>query len=69
MFTDASFNMTFYQPGQEIGTEVVAVTNDTIFLDLNAKSEGVLDKAELVDKDGNCSVKEGDGETYNTFAA
>ena len=52
--------MTFYQPGQEIETEVVAVTNDTIFLDLNAKSEGVLDKAELVDKDGNCSVKEGD---------
>ena len=34
--------------GQQIETEIVAVTDTPIFLDLNAKSEGVLDRAELV---------------------
>lgn len=48
------------EPGQELETTIVAVTNDTIFLDLSSKSEGVLDRAELQDDDGNVSVKEGD---------
>ena len=46
--------------GQQIETEIVAISNDTIFLDLNSKSEGVLFKAELADESGNVSVKEGD---------
>lgn len=46
--------------GQEIETEIVAIGNDTIFLDLNSKSEGVLPRAELADENGNLSVKEGD---------
>ena len=46
--------------GQQIETEVVAVTDDTVFLDLNLKSEGVLDAAELKDDDGKITVKEGD---------
>ena len=46
--------------GQQIETEIVAVTDTTIFLDLNAKSEGVLDRAELADENGEVSVKEGD---------
>lgn len=43
--------------GQKIETEVVAVTDSTVFLDLSAKSEGVLDRAEFTDE--NCP-KEGD---------
>lgn len=46
--------------GQQIETEVVAVTDDTVFLDLNLKSEGVLDAAELKDEGGKITVKEGD---------
>ena len=46
--------------GQQIETSVVAVSGDCIFLDLNAKSEGILDKAELCDENGICSVKPGD---------
>ncbi len=46
--------------GQQIETEIVAIGIDTIFLDLNAKSEGVLSRAELADENGNLSVKEGD---------
>ena len=46
--------------GQQIETEIVAIGNDTIFLDLSSKSEGVLSRAELADENGNVSVKEGD---------
>ncbi|MDE5898035.1 MAG: S1 RNA-binding domain-containing protein [Treponemataceae bacterium] len=47
-------------PGQEVQTVVAAVSGGCIFLDLNAKSEGVLDCAELSDENGVCSVKPGD---------
>jgi small subunit ribosomal protein S1 len=46
--------------GQEIETTVVQVSNDTVFIDLGLKSEGFIDKAEFVDDNGSCSVKEGD---------
>ena len=46
--------------GQQIETEIVAISGDTIFLDLSSKSEGVLSRAELADENGNVSVKEGD---------
>lgn len=49
-----------FEIGQPVETSVVAVTDTTVFLDLNAKSEGVLDHAELADENGNVSVKEGD---------
>lgn len=43
--------------GEQIETEVVAVTDTTIFLDLSSKSEGVLDRAEFSDEN---LPKEGD---------
>ena len=49
-----------YEPGQAVETTVVAVSNDTIFIDLGLKSEGFVDKAEFTDDDGNVSIKEGD---------
>ena len=49
-----------YETGQQIELPVVAVSGDTVFLDMNAKSEGMIDKAEFTDENGNCSVKEGD---------
>ncbi len=52
--------MKFLEPGQEIETTIVAISGDYVFLNLNTKSEGVLERAELLDKDGNCKVKEGD---------
>ena len=44
--------MKFLEMGQEIETSIVAITDDCIFLDLNAKSEGILDKTELTDENG-----------------
>lgn len=49
-----------YEVGQMIETTVVAVSGDTIFIDLGLKSEGFLDKSELTDDNGECTVKEGD---------
>ena len=49
-----------FEPGQQIETKIVAITDDTIFLDLGLKSEGILDKSELADENGNVEVKEGD---------
>lgn len=49
-----------FEVGQAIESTVVAVTDSTVFIDLNAKSEGVVDCAEFTDESGNVSVKEGD---------
>ncbi|GAB1457018.1 MAG: S1 RNA-binding domain-containing protein [Spirochaetia bacterium] len=48
------------QPGQMVETQIVSISKDSIFLQLSGKSEGVLERAELADQEGNLSVKEGD---------
>ncbi|HZK19812.1 MAG TPA: S1 RNA-binding domain-containing protein [Treponemataceae bacterium] len=48
------------QPGEQLQTEIVSISNDCVFVDLSGKSEGVLDKNEFVDKEGNLTVTEGD---------
>lgn len=52
--------MKMLEPGQEIQSKIVAISDDCIFLELNAKSEGILDRSELTDENGNLTVKEGD---------
>ena len=52
-----------YQNGEAVKTTVVAISGDTVFLDLGLKSEGFLDKAEVTNEDGTLSVKEGDAIT------
>ena len=49
-----------FEIGEAFETSVVAVTDSTVFVDLSAKSEGVVDVAEFKDENGNVSVKEGD---------
>ena len=49
-----------FEVGQPFETEVVAITDSTVFINLNAKSEGVVDRAEFADENGNISIKEGD---------
>jgi small subunit ribosomal protein S1 len=52
--------MNRFNIGDSFETTVVAVTDSTVFVDLSAKSEGVIDVAEFKDEEGNVSVKEGD---------
>ena len=48
------------EPGQKVEAVIVKITDEWIFLDLGGKSEGYLDKKELLDADGNLAAAEGD---------
>jgi small subunit ribosomal protein S1 len=48
------------RPGQKVSAKVVSISGDLVYIDLGGKSEGTVDLKELVDKDGNTVVKEGD---------
>lgn len=48
------------KPGEKVEARVVNITEDWIFIDLGAKSEGYLDRKEFCDDDGNITIKEGD---------
>ena len=52
--------MNRFNIGDSFETTVVAVTDTTVFVDLSAKSEGVIDAAEFKDDEGNVTIKEGD---------
>ncbi len=49
-----------FNPGQNVKAKIVKISAEWIFLDLGGKSEGYLDKKELLDEEGNLPVKEGD---------
>ena len=46
--------------GETVSGRVVKVGKDTIFIDLESKSEGIAEAEEFLDKEGNLTVKEGD---------
>lgn len=48
------------QVGQKISGTVIAITGDSVFVDIGEKQDGVLDKAEILDGDGNETLKVGD---------
>lgn len=48
------------RPGQLVEGPVVEIGADSVFLDIGAKSEGRIDRAQLLDKEGNLKVKVGD---------
>jgi len=52
--------MASYKPGQLLETHVLSISKDTVFLQLNGKSEGVLSRDELTDKEGKLTVQVGD---------
>ncbi|SNB46927.1 30S ribosomal protein S1 [Geobacter sp. DSM 9736] len=48
------------EPGQKVEVRVLKISGDWVFLDTGRKGEGVLDRRELCDPEGNLTVKEGD---------
>ena len=46
--------------GQKIESTVVAINGDTVFIDLSAKCEGVINAAEFISGDGKLKIKDGD---------
>lgn len=47
-------------PGQKVKAKVVSISGDIVYIDLGGKTEGVVDLAEFIDKEGGISVREGD---------
>ena len=60
LFARSAANSNWLEPGQKVEARVLKISGDWIFLDTGRKGEGVLDKKELLDADGNLTVKEGD---------
>ena len=48
------------EPGQKVEAKILKISGDWVFLDTGRKGEGVLERKELLDADGNLTVKEGD---------
>ena len=57
------------KPGQKIAATVVGVSGESVFVDVGAKSEGVIDAAELRDENGEMTVKPGDSIAVYALAA
>lgn len=48
------------EPGQKIKAEVVSFSKEYVFIHLNGKSEGIIEKKEFLDDEENLRIKEGD---------
>lgn len=48
------------EPGQKLTGKVLKIGNEWIFMDTGQKGEGVIERKEFMDIDGNLTVKEGD---------
>ncbi len=50
----------YLEPGQKISTTIISISKDSVFLDLNAKSEGILPLSDIQNEDGTLTAHEGD---------
>lgn len=60
LFENSLAKMEKLKPGQLVETTIVSISKDSVFLQLSGKSEGVLNREELADADGNVTAREGD---------
>lgn len=57
------------EPGQRVDAQIADITSDWVFLDIGGKSEGALDKKELLDENGDFTLKIGDTVTAYFLAS
>ena len=48
------------KPGESVEAVIAKITTDWVFIDLGGKTEGIVEKNEFLDKEGQLTVKEGD---------
>lgn len=60
LLNKSSITIKRFEPGESLTTEIVAISDDFIFLNLDGKREGVMDASELKDAEGEITVKVGD---------
>ena len=54
-----SLNIEF-TPGTKVKGTIIAIDKRSIFVDISSKSEGIINREELIDKEGNLTVEAGD---------
>lgn len=60
MFGETDFHFNEVYPGDRVEATIVSLDDASVFVDLGAKSEGVIDRNDLIDKDGTLPYKLGD---------
>ena len=60
MFEQSMVGKTPIEPGQKIDAKILQIGNEWVFLDVGQKGEGVLDRKELLDEEGNLTVAVGE---------
>jgi small subunit ribosomal protein S1 len=60
LFEKTAKQSTWLEPGQKVSARILKVSAEWIFIDTGQKGEGVVDRKEFLDLDGNVTVKEGD---------
>ena len=63
LFEKSAKKTNWLEPGQKLTARVLKVSAEWIFIDTGQKGEGVVDRKEFLDLDGNVTVKEGDNIT------
>ena len=48
------------QAGQKVTGTVIEVTDDAVFVNVGVKIDGVMDRKDFIDNEGNLTVKAGD---------
>ena len=51
------------EPGQKVTARILSISGDWVFIDTGRKGEGVLDRKELLDAEGNLTARPGDSVT------
>lgn len=60
LFAQQEMETNRLQTGQKISGKVIAISGDSVFVDLGGKQDGILDRSEILDADGNETVQPGD---------
>lgn len=65
MFGETSFEFKEVYPGDRVNARIVALNDDNVFVDLGTKAEGVIDRNDLIEKDG--TLPYGIGDTVQVY--
>jgi small subunit ribosomal protein S1 len=60
LFEQSAKQTNWLEPGQKVTARILKVSSEWIFIDTGQKGEGVVDRKEFLDLDGNVTVREGD---------
>ena len=60
LLRESSVKPVRFSPGQKVTARIVKISSEWVFIDLGGKSEGYLERKELLDEEGNLAANEGD---------